>query len=835
MSRLGSPGTCLAGVILLCLLPQCREDSPGASNEAARHGILKLVDVAAGVIDSPSSAPPLEPILSSVLSESRGWHSLLSLERPDLPASDAELTARFDVDEEDHARLNGVGGAIYRLIEVEPGQSYAISGRSRTTGLEVGDEHSGGNFYVAELNRFAEPAELFASGKGTPFRGAHAFEARSGTSDWQDEAVVLETTRDTRCLLIACVLSFPGPVESGTAEFADLEVRRIPEREVWRARRRQSVVAWRPGSARRGDWRDECVTRARVGAESRPSIVMLPGESVTLTIEVPSDRPRLEVGLGPWSECLVEGRAARFDLAIDLDGKRLVQESLSGSGPPLAWRWNSHSLDLSAFAGRRATLRFRAEGDLPTAIGAPIVRPGSIPPARPNVVLISIDTLRADHVGALGYPLPTTPRLDALARDGWLFTDMTSASAYTLPSHATMLSGQQPSVHGVQRSDSVLSAARTTLLAEIFSRAGYRTRAFAAGGYVSPHYGFDRGFDAFSAIDPIRAPDSEKYRAYIHKHPDLVTPDLFREHAPPRIREWLGEHRDEPFFLFIHTYTVHDYDSPSEFLAMFDDGCESELTDHRPFVGPAGSAKLGEADLAHIVHLYDAALRYVDSEIGRLLDELEALGLADRTIVAVTSDHGEEFLEHGIFGHGHTLYQEMVHVPFILKIPGESPRVVDRSVMLADIAPTLLAAADLEVDAEKMQGIDVTGEALRQARPIWSEVDEFAHKLALKTQGGWKLIHGPEGGGMRFENPKRWELYELGVDAGEEQDRSEEEAARRKQLSEQLLKLQERWISIGESLGAAAESELDDETFAQLQQLGYFGKKKPTRKKRKGK
>lgn len=810
----------LLGLLALVLCVQCGdEDDPTRPRPA---GVLKLTASDRGTLHQPDAVPAPPPIFSDVCGDPEGWHSARSLTAPSVPATHEDL--QIEKTGEDRLALTGRGGAIYRLLEVEPGTGYELVGRSRTVDLEVADgvEHSGGNFYIAELSRRGDPETLFAADLESPFRSSYAFDVHRGTTEWREERLVIETGPDTQSLLVACTLSFPGPVRGGHAEFESLTIRRIPQREMWERKRRQSVSAFRPGAAPLPDWRGVCRTRARVGAESRPSIVLLPGERLEMLATVPGVDPVFEVGLGPWSDVLRLAKVPpELQITVEIDGEPLVSTQLIGSTEPLTWRWKPIEVGLSQWAGQDVTLTFSLEGNTPGAFGAPMLSSGG-ENTRPNVILISIDTLRADHVGAYGYDLPTTPNLDALARDGSLFLDMTSASAYTLPSHATMLSGQQPSVHGVKRSGSVLSHARTRMLAEIFGRAGYRTRAFTAGGYVSPLFGFDRGFDEYSHIDPVRSPDSEKYRAFVSRRPDLVTLEIFGEYAPQRVRDWVRENEAQPFFLFLHTYTVHDYDMPDEYLAMFDEGCTSSLEDHRPFVGEDRADELTSVDLAHIIHLYDAALRYVDHELGELFVTLDDEGLSDRTIIAVTSDHGEEFQEHGIFGHGHTLYQEMVHVPFILKVPGRAPEVVERPAMLADVAPTLLSAAGVEFDPRYMQGIDMTSAERQRARPIWAEVDEFAHKYALKTSGGWKLIHGPEKGGLRFDNPERWELYDLPEDPAEKVDHEEDETERFEQMAAQLEKLRGEWMKIGDDLGAAESTEIDDETWAHLQQLGYF-------------
>jgi arylsulfatase A-like enzyme len=434
------------------------------------------------------------------------------------------------------------------------------------------------------------------------------------------------------------------------------------------------------------------------------------------------------------------------------------------------------------------------------------------------VLLVSIDTLRADHLGAYGYALPTTPTLDRLAAEGLLCRDTSAPAPNTLPSHATLLTGQLPSVHAVTDRGRTLSAARSASLAEALARAGYRTQAFTAGGFVKETFGLDRGFDGFAEIDPIRTQDTGYFRARARRYGFDLAARLLDTHGFEGVRRWLSAHAREPFFLFLHTYAVHDYDAPRAFVECEAHGCPAPPVPARTRTSEEAAA-YDAAMRAHIVHNYDAALRFTDQRLGELRAHLEQLGLMERTLVVVTSDHGEEFFEHGHLQHGRTLYEELLSIPLVLRGPGVPAWVLARPAMLCDVAPTILARLGLPAD-ERAQGLDLLGPDW-PARSIWSEVDDrFAHKYALRAEDGRKAIHGPPSAGRMFPNARAWEHYDLRRDPGEQRDLAHAlDASLRSALEETRRRLE----ALGDSFGAVGHGELAPETERELDDLGYDG------------
>jgi arylsulfatase A-like enzyme len=318
---------------------------------------------------------------------------------------------------------------------------------------------------------------------------------------------------------------------------------------------------------------------------------------------------------------------------------------------------------------------------------------------RPNVILVSIDTLRADHVGAYGYDRATTPALDALAKDGALFLNAYASSPWTLPSHATLLTGTEAARHKVRYEDERLDPGRATL-ADLMRSAGYFCGAFTGGGFLSPVYGFSKGFSSYEMGQG-----------------DIAGPRL-AEAAARAALPWLRTNADKEFFLFLHTYQVHSpYFSPPPYDTMFTGpGAKWKKFDTVENLGGklAFFKSLSEDERRNVIGLYDGEIRYTDDAlIGPLIAELKRLGLYDRTLLVVLSDHGEEFYEHGSWGHSHDVYDESLKVLLLMKLPG-SRRAGARlapAVRLTDVLPTVLEEAGVAFDPAAFDG--------RSLRPVF--------------------------------------------------------------------------------------------------------------------
>jgi arylsulfatase A-like enzyme len=312
-----------------------------------------------------------------------------------------------------------------------------------------------------------------------------------------------------------------------------------------------------------------------------------------------------------------------------------------------------------------------------------------------NVLLISIDSLRADHVGVYGYEKATTPTIDRLATEGVLFRNAISTTSWTLPAHAALLTGTYETRHGATIPTAKIDASVATL-AEAFRAAGYRTTGFYSGPFLHPYFGFDRGFEEYFdctsyALEAIADPASGKVHASSHK--DITNPRIASSFASAA-----AGHDGRPFFFFVHMWDVHyELVPPPPYDRMFADADMPENPvrdfrhDRRFRVGT------DDATFRSVIALYDGEIRFTDDTIGRMLAVLESNKLLDNTLVVVTSDHGDEFLEHGGKGHKRTLYQEVLHVPLVFWAKRTlSPATSSVSASLVDVAPSIAILAGID-------------------------------------------------------------------------------------------------------------------------------------------
>ena len=419
-------------------------------------------------------------------------------------------------------------------------------------------------------------------------------------------------------------------------------------------------------------------------------------------------------------------------------------------------------------------------------------KPGpAIPEGTPRgVVLISIDTLRADHLSAYGYELPTSPFMDEVAAGGVLFENAVSSAPWTLPAHASIMTGLDPSTHrAVDGSEGI--AGDVTMAAEMFQDAGYATGGFVASWFVSRRYGFDRGFDHFD--------DFQRTVQNNTKDKIIATPVI------DAAGSWLREHGQDPFFLFVHLYDVHfNYDPPAEHAALFDTGYAG-LREHYKKYSYYPDHPLPPALLAQEVALYDAEIHFVDAELRRLNGVLAEMDLADDVLMIITSDHGEEFFERGSWGHAHTLYEEVIHVPLIVKGPGiAGARRWPGQVRGVDILPTLMEAFSL-ADPVRLAGISLWpllkegmdhqmmdgAPAPSGSRPAFMETSRFGSNVIGVRRDDWKAILDLEHG--------REHLFDLSQDPGEEHNLAAARPARMGQMREEVMLMAttlvpDRWL-----------------------------------------
>lgn len=362
---------------------------------------------------------------------------------------------------------------------------------------------------------------------------------------------------------------------------------------------------------------------------------------------------------------------------------------------------------------------------------------------RPNLVLYIADAVRADFLSAYGYPRPTSPRFDAFAAAGGLFTDATAQSSWTRPSVASLLTGLGVDAHGVFGTRNAVVDGVVTL-AESLQAAGYATAAFVANDVVTPTLGYAQGFATWIPLP--RRPSDEVARAAL---------------------DWVRGRR-EPFFLYVHTLGAHRPYLPSP--------------EHwQPFLPPGRSRppdvnalvlrpRLAPGEMDVVRSAYAAEVHESDAAFGGLLDGLQTEGLLERTAVAFTADHGEAFDEHGDRGHGASLYQETVRVPLALRVPGLAGGVRTAvPAQHADLAPTFLALAGVPRPPE-LRGLDLRDLAGSGRDPHRVLIGRLtyagADKIAVR-RGSLKLVVNEE---PRAPPGRRFELYDLGLDPGEARD-----------------------------------------------------------------
>ena len=426
---------------------------------------------------------------------------------------------------------------------------------------------------------------------------------------------------------------------------------------------------------------------------------------------------------------------------------------------------------------------------------------------RPNILLISLDTTRADHLSVYGYERETSPSLAALAGQGILFETAYAPSATTGPSHASLFTSVWPISHGVTKNGRELDASWTTL-AEVLAEEGYETAAVVSSYVLSSRFGYDRGFSSFDddfsqAVVPhgVTLWEGEAVEGKFYGRADDTT---------GRALAWIEDRPEpeKPFFLFVHYFDPHDpYLVPDGYTPPFQAGPKEALKRNR------------------VVFMYDATLAYMDQEVGRLLDALDRLGLEDDTLVVVTGDHGEGLMERGHWHHGIHIYEEGVRVPLILRLPDQKSAGlrVSSPVSWLDLAPSLLALSGIP-PREGFRGESlaeaISGEGtLDPERPVWlyrrhySGDDEVKGGLARGEEWGlrrgrWKLIWG--------EDENRLELYDLETDPGEKVDLAKERPDQATALKAELR----GWLD-SQPVGQGRAILLDAESRRKLEALGY--------------
>ena len=447
-------------------------------------------------------------------------------------------------------------------------------------------------------------------------------------------------------------------------------------------------------------------------------------------------------------------------------------------------------------------------------LGAPASSPhidASTGLAGPNILLVSIDSLRSDHLHAYGYPRQTSPAIDALAKEGVLFKTAVSGTSWTLPAHMTILTALPQHQHQVNVDRRRLSPAVVTL-AEVLADSDYSTAAFVSGPYLRAEYGFYQGFDHY---------DDYAALTLLNEASSSVTSPTLLGLVQSWLGDWDRSGRRKPFFIFLHMWDVHyDYIPPSPYDKLYDSDYQGPITGENVTSSPLIHREMDSGDLEHLIALYDGEIRYTDHHLGLLLRHLSHLDALDNTIIAITADHGEAFFEHGFKTHRHTLYDELILVPLVIRYPEKIPAgsIVPQQVRLLDLAPTLLSLAEVKPPPEfgmttgPYAPIDlsplINGEADLPSLLAFGDLEETQSSVRTDTL---KLIVPPEG-------PESARLYDLTQDPQEQKDLSAERRADLDQLHNHLL-------SFHRTVAPEVHAEsmrLDERHLKALRTLGYI-------------
>ena len=444
-----------------------------------------------------------------------------------------------------------------------------------------------------------------------------------------------------------------------------------------------------------------------------------------------------------------------------------------------------------------------------------------------NVILVSIDSLRADHLGIYGYAPPTSPTIDLLGARGLVFDRAYSTTSWTLPSHAALLTGLDDYTHGVLDSENRLAEGALTL-AEALRRSGVRSVGFFSGPYLHPSFGLAQGFDEY--IDCTSYAWSGKGVLVPHgkSHGDVTNP-IIRE----KLVRWSGEADARArHFIFIHMWDVHfDYMAPREYVDLFDPGYEGSMSGRDFQKNHAIRPGLPPRDFAHLLAQYDAEIRFTDETLGGILETFRDAGLLEGSAVIVVADHGEEFLEHGRKGHRKTLFEEVVRIPMILWVDGRRPERerVGSVVSLIDVFPTICELFSVECGYEGpgssllpyTQGDTPRSE--RNDALVELTTRRFDLDLVGLVRADGKVIRSNESGRTRYFDLREKEVERAAAPI--RQERIEAYPARIREAVEELERRVAAASEAGRALHAGAtgaKSEIDEATKRQLRELGYI-------------
>ncbi len=564
------------------------------------------------------------------------------------------------------------------------------------------------------------------------------------------------------------------------------------------------------------------------------TLVLRAGESVALELTLPPE-PWLDLDVGT-----VDEGAATFLLALGAAGSNEPGALLLERTVTRPHQWERTPVDLSDFAGQTVRLEFSLRAGQEDAIGfwgSPVVRSrvDAFRDAPQGVIVIWADTLRSDHLDVYGYGRETAPVVTGMSREGVLFHNCVTEATWTKVSTPSLLTSLYPTSHGVKELTDRIPAAAVTM-AEVYQDAGYATFSYASNNFTGQFTNLHQGFDVVHEAGSL--PDSRSSKT--------------ARIGMDRFLPWLEAHQDAPFFAFLSVLDPHDpykprppYDSlwadpsrESEHERNQEQAREHIANPILKAFGMPSRAELEAAGLAadayvaHDVDWYDGSIRGLDAEMGRLMERLRSLGLDERTIVVFTSDHGEEFLEHGRMFHGQSTYGELNRVPLIVRWPGglRAGVEIEEPVEMIDLMPTLLELSGL-APPDGMQGRSLQP-LLDGANDGWVDLPLITEKWAVTgidsppldtnavaiISDGWKLVHNFK----RSPDMPEYELYDFVNDPLDQVDLASQHADVVVRLSQQLEDWRERAEAEQLPSDSEASESLSAEDLERLKALGYI-------------
>lgn len=411
--------------------------------------------------------------------------------------------------------------------------------------------------------------------------------------------------------------------------------------------------------------------------------------------------------------------------------------------------------------------------------GAEAIR-AAIGAAQPNIVVVTIDTLRVDRIGAYGSDRVRTPQIDRLAREGVRFANAATTVPFTLPAHSSIMTGTYPPYHGVRENVGYALDDAAPTLAELLADAGYHTAGFVSAFVLDAQWGIGRGFAQYHDDFDVASMQSRNIGSVQRDGADTLA----------SVAEWLDRRPEGPFFLWVHLFDPHDPYTPPEPYA-------SEYPD-RP---------------------YDGEVAYTDSLVGKLRTQLERRGLLEESLLVLTGDHGEGLGDHGEVYHGYFIYESTAHVPLVIRAPGAAAgRVVETAVSHVDLLPTILDVAGIPI-VETAQGSSLAP-LLVEGRPTDDDRAVYTESYYALSHYGWAPLRSLRTARYKYIAAPREELYEIPVDPGELRNVAGQRAATAFELAGSLQRLAAEVEFEGER--SAATPDIDEDSLRQLRALGYI-------------